>query len=268
MPKVGGVFLQAESEIASINMCYGASGCGERTMTASSSPGISLMQEGLSYSASAELPMVVVNISRGGPGLGNIAPEQGDYNQMVKGGGHGCYKLIVLAPNSCQEMCDLTMLGFELADTYRTPVCILADGYVGQMMEPVTFPDPIAELPDKPWALDGTGKTEDNLINSIFLAPEELERQVMKLHAKYEVMKEKEVRFEDYHTSDAKLICVAYGMVSRILQSAIDQARSEGMMVGMVRWMMCDWLQNIVFRWNFTAVQAVWCPPPMRCTNS
>ena len=235
LPKVGGVFLQAESELASINMCYGASGCGERTMTASSSPGISLMQEGLSYSASAELPMVVVNISRGGPGLGNIAPEQGDYNQMVKGGGHGCYKLIVLAPNSCQEMCDLTMLAFELADTYRTPVCILADGYVGQMMEPVKFPDPVAELPDKPWALDGTGKTEDNLINSIFLAAEELERQVMKLHAKDEVMKDKEVLYEDYHTEDARLVCVAYGMVSRILQSAIDRARSEGLKVGMVR---------------------------------
>jgi pyruvate/2-oxoacid:ferredoxin oxidoreductase alpha subunit len=235
MPQVGGVFLQAESEVAAINMCYGASGAGERTMTASSSPGISLKQEGLSYAAGAELPLVVVNIMRGGPGLGNIAPEQGDYNQMVKGGGHGCYKVLVLAPNSCQEMCDLTMLAFDLADRYRNPVCILADGYVGQMMEPVNFPEPITHLPDRPWALDGTARTQDNLINSIFLKPEELERHVRHLEDKYREAAEHEVRFEEYHTEGARLVCVAYGVVSRILHTAIDQARAEGKKVGMLR---------------------------------
>ncbi len=235
MSRVGGVFLQAESEVAAINMCYGAAGAGERTMTASSSPGISLMQEGLSYSAGSELPVVVVNIMRGGPGLGNIAPEQGDYNQMVKGGGHGCYKVITLAPNSCQEMCDLTMLAFELADRYRNPACILADGYVGQMMEPVLFPEPLAEWCDRPWALDGTARTQGNLINSIFLAPEDLERHVLHLQDKYNEMARTEVRLEEYQTDGAQLVCVAYGMVSRILQSAVDLARAEGKNVGMLR---------------------------------
>lgn len=235
MPHVGGVFLQAESEVAAINMCYGASGAGERTMTASSSPGISLKQEGLSYAAGSELPLVVVDIMRGGPGLGNIAPEQGDYNQIVKGGGHGCYRLLVLAPNSCQEMCDLTMLGFELADRYRNPVCILADGYVGQMMEPVNFPEPVTTLPERPWALDGTARTQDNLINSIYLKPEELEQHVRHLEDKYRAASEREVRFEEYHTEGARLVCVAYGMVSRILHSAVDLARSEGKQVGLLR---------------------------------
>lgn len=235
LPKVGGVFLQAESEVAAINMCYGAAGAGERTMTASSSPGISLKQEGLSYAAGAELPLVVVDIMRGGPGLGNIAPEQGDYNQMVKGGGHGCYKLIVLAPNSCQEMCDLTMLAFELSDRYRNPACILADGYVGQMMEPVNFPEPNTQIPDRPWALDGTSRTQDNLINSIYLAPEELERHVLHLQSKYQEMEAREVRFEEYHTQGARLVCVAYGMVSRIMHTAVDMARAEGKHVGFLR---------------------------------
>ena len=175
MPLVGGVFLQAESEIASINMVYGAAGCGVRSMTASSSPGISLKMEGISYCAGAELPLVLVDVSRGGPGLGNIAPEQSDYNQMVKGGGHGNYKLIVLAPNSAQEMCDLTMLAFELADRYRTPVVVLADGFVGQMMEPVEFPAAVQKLPEKPWALQGDRLDENRFITSIQLEPELLE---------------------------------------------------------------------------------------------
>lgn len=235
MSKVGGTFLQAESEVAAINMCYGASAAGERTMTASSSPGISLMQEGLSYAAGAELPLVVVNIMRGGPGLGNIAPEQGDYHQTVKGGGHGCYKVITLAPNSCQEMCDLTMLAFDLADRYRNPACVLADGYIGQMMEPVDFPQPLTGLPERPWALDGTAATQGNLINSIYLAPEELEKHVLHLKSKYDSMQDREVRLEEYRLDGARLVCVAYGVVSRILHSAVDLARAEGKEVGMLR---------------------------------
>ncbi|MDZ7343655.1 MAG: 3-methyl-2-oxobutanoate dehydrogenase subunit beta, partial [candidate division KSB1 bacterium] len=177
-PKMGGTFLQAESEVASINMLYGAASTGARAMTASSSPGISLMQEGISYMAGAELPGVIVDIVRGGPGLGNIAPEQGDYFQIVKGGGHGNYRVIALAPNSAQEMCDLTILAFELADRYRNPVVVIADGFIGQMMEPVSFPEAVAELPPKPWAVAATPETRDNLITSIELVPEELEAHV------------------------------------------------------------------------------------------
>ncbi len=235
MPLVGGTFLPAESEIASINMCYGAAAAGERTLTASSSPGISLMQEGLSYAACAELPLVVVNIMRGGPGLGNIAPEQADYNQIVKGGGHGSYKLIVLAPNGSQEMCDLTMLAFELADRYRNPVCVLADGFVGQMMEPVNFPERVKDLPAKPWAVEGTPETQDNLVSSIFLDPALLEKQIHRLEAKYERVRKEEVRFEELYTEDAEILTVAYGIVSRILQTAIARARAEGLKVGMLR---------------------------------
>ncbi|MEK7726955.1 MAG: 3-methyl-2-oxobutanoate dehydrogenase subunit beta, partial [candidate division KSB1 bacterium] len=164
-PKVGGTFLQAESEIASINMLYGAASAGVRAMTASSSPGISLMQEGISYMAGAELPGVIVDIVRGGPGLGNIAPEQADYFQIVKGGGHGNYRLIVLAPNSGQEMCDLTMLAFELADRYRNPVIVMADGFIGQMMEPVIFPAPVTVQPEKKWAVQATAESRGNLIS-------------------------------------------------------------------------------------------------------
>jgi len=169
MPKIGGTFLQAEAEIGAINMVYGAASTGQRVMTASSSPGISLKQEGISYCAGAELPCVVININRGGPGLGNIAPEQSDYFQMTKGGGHGSYNLIVLAPNSAQEMCELTIKAFELADKYRNPAAILTDGFIGQMMEPVEFPEPIKHLPEKPWAVDATAKTTDNLISSILI---------------------------------------------------------------------------------------------------
>jgi pyruvate/2-oxoacid:ferredoxin oxidoreductase alpha subunit len=235
LPKVGGTFIQAESEVASINMCYGAASAGERTMTASSSPGISLMQEGLSYCAGAELPVVVVDIMRGGPGLGSIAPEQADYTQMVKGGGHGNYKVICLAPNSAQEMCDLTMLAFELADKYRNPAAVIADGFVGQMMEPVYFPEPLKELPVKEWAVRGTPESVDNLVSSIYLKPEELEAHVLHLKAKYDEIRQNEVRFEEYRTEDAEFITMAYGIVSRILQTSVDLAREKGLRVGMLR---------------------------------
>jgi pyruvate/2-oxoacid:ferredoxin oxidoreductase alpha subunit len=235
MPKVGGTFLQAESEVASINMCYGASAAGQRTMTASSSPGISLKQEGISYAACAELPLVFVDIMRGGPGLGNIAPEQADYNQIVKGGGHGSYKLIVLAPNGAQEMCDLAILAFELSEKYRNPACILTDGFIGQMMEPVEFPDPIEEIPRRPWAVEGTPETQDNLISSIYLAPDDLEAHVRKLEQKYEEIARTEVRFEEYRIEGAEYVAVAYGIVSRILESAIDMARDKGIKIGMLR---------------------------------
>ncbi|MCF7800941.1 MAG: 3-methyl-2-oxobutanoate dehydrogenase subunit VorB [Candidatus Marinimicrobia bacterium] len=235
MPLVGGTFLQAESEIAAINMVYGASGTGQRVMTASSSPGISLKQEGISYIAGAELPCVIVDVMRGGPGLGNIAPEQGDYHQIVKGGGHGNYKNIVLAPNSAQEMCDLTMLAFELSDKYRNPAVVLADGFIGQMMEPVVFPDPIDELPEKKWAIKGVPEDKDNLISSIELDPDDLERHNRKLQQKYEIIRKNEIRFQEYETEDAEFILVAFGIVSRLVQSAVDTLREDGVKVGMLR---------------------------------
>ncbi len=188
MPQVGGIFLQSESEIGAIQMVYGASSAGMRVMTASSGPGISLKLEGISYLVGAELPAVIVDVMRGGPGLGNIAPAQGDYFQVVKGGGHGDYRLIVLAPNSPQEMCDLTMLAFELADRYRNPAMVLTDGFTGQMMEAVDFPQPVSELPEKPWAVKGTPETDRNLINSIYMTPEELENHVDGLFKKYRVI--------------------------------------------------------------------------------
>jgi pyruvate/2-oxoacid:ferredoxin oxidoreductase alpha subunit len=204
-------------------------------MTASSSPGISLKQEGISYLMGSELPAVIINVMRGGPGLGNIAPAQGDYFQMVKGGGHGDYHLIVLAPNCPQEMCDLTMLAFELADRYRNPVAIITDGFTGQMMEAVEFPEPLTELPDKPWAVKGTPETQRNLVNSIYLTPEELEGNVTKLFQKYAQVEEREVRFEEVHTEDAELVVVGYGIVSRLLRSAVGRARAEGLRVGLLR---------------------------------
>ncbi len=235
MPLVGGTFLQAESEVASINMVYGAASGGVRAMTASSSPGISLKQEGISYCAGAELPVVVVDITRGGPGLGNIAPEQSDYNQMVKGGGHGNYKLIALAPNSAQEMCDLTMLAFELADTYRNPVVVLADGFIGQMMEPVTFPDPVETIPDKPWAIHADAEDEHHLISSIELEPDRLEQHNLHLLEKYNTIQANQVRFEEYRTDDAELIFIGYGVVSRSLQTAVDDLREQGIRAGLIR---------------------------------
>lgn len=235
MPLVGGTFLQAEAEIGAINMVYGAASTGQRVMTASSSPGISLKQEGISYCAGAELPCVVVNINRGGPGLGNIAPEQSDYFQMTKGGGHGSYRLIVLAPNSAQEMCDLTMKAFELADKYRNPAGILTDGYIGQMMEPVDFPEPLERLPEKAWAVKATAETTSNLISSILISAEDLEKHVLKLKAKYDEIERTEVLFEEYRTDDAEYLAVAFGILSRVMMTAIDLAREEGINIGLFR---------------------------------
>ncbi len=235
-PALEGVFIQAESEVSAINMVYGTAGMGIRTMTASSSPGFSLKQEGLSYIAGAELPCVVVNIVRGGPGLGNIAPEQADYFQITKGGGHGNYRLIALAPNGAQEMCDLTVLAFELADRYRNPACIMADGITGQMMEVVEIPEPTPiPFDHTDWAVRGDAATRHNLISSIYLEPEELEQHNLKLDRKYQEIMAKEVRYEEYRTDDADLIVVAYGVVSRIVYSTIDQAREEGLKVGLLR---------------------------------
>ena len=234
-PQVGGTFLQAESEVAAINMLYGAASGGIRSMTASSSPGISLKQEGISYAAGAELPCLVVNIMRGGPGLGNIAPEQSDYNQVVKGGGHGNYKCPVLAPNSAQEMCTLTMKSFEIAEKYRTPVYLVADGYIGQMMEPVEFPDPVTDLPRLDWALYGDLESKHNLISSIFLDPEELEEHNRKLQAKYAEIEKHELLYEKFMLDDAEYVLTGFGIVSRVIKTAVEILRKEGMAVGMLR---------------------------------
>ncbi len=234
-PLAGGTFLQAESEVASINMVYGAASVGERTMTASSGPGLSLMQEGISYLAGSELPCVIVDIMRGGPGLGNIAPEQSDYHQIVKGGGHGNYHTIVLAPNSCQEMCDLTLLAFELADRFRNPAIVLADGFIGQMMEPVEFPTRGIEPEPKSWAVRGDAESRKNLITSIFISPEELEQHVLKLEKKYLKANAADEMYELYKTDDAELVVIGYGIVSRLLKAAVDQARQQGIRVGLFR---------------------------------
>lgn len=234
-PQVGGTFLQAESEVAAINMVYGAAAVGERAMTASSGPGLSLMQEGISYLAGSELPCVIVDIMRGGPGLGNIAPEQADYHQIVKGGGHGNYHTIVLAPNSVQEMCDLTFLAFDLADRFRNPVIVLTDGFIGQMMEPVEFPQIAVAPPFKPWAVQGDAITRENLITSIYLDPEDLEQHVLRLEAKYASASQSTDMYEKYRTEDAEIITIGYGIVSRILKTAVDQARARGIKVGLFR---------------------------------
>ncbi len=235
LPLVGGTFIQAESEVAAINMLYGAASGGIRAMTASSSPGISLKQEGISYAAGSELPVVGVDVVRGGPGLGNIAPEQSDYNQMVKGGGHGNYKNIILAPNSAQEMCDLTMLSFDLAYKYRNPTFVLTDGFIGQMMEPVEFPEPRTEFPREDWALYGDTESKKNLISSIYLEPDELEEHNRKLQEKYKKIEENEVRYEEYYLDDAKFVLIGYGIVSRMLRSAVQKLRKEGLKVGLLR---------------------------------
>jgi pyruvate/2-oxoacid:ferredoxin oxidoreductase alpha subunit len=231
---LGGTFLQAESEIGAVNMVYGAASSQHRCMTASSSPGMSLKMEGISYIAGSELPCVIVDIMRGGPGLGNIAPEQADYNQILKGGGHGSYKLITVAPNSAQEMCDLTMLAFELADKYRNPAVVLADGIIGQMMEPVEFPDPVRTIPDRPWAVKGTTDSH-NLICSIQLDPDKLEEHNLALQKKYRTIEENELRYETIQCDDAEYILVGYGIVSRILQGVVEQLRSEGIKAGLLR---------------------------------
>lgn len=235
MPQTGGVFLQAESEVAAINMLYGASSAGVRCMTASSGPGMSLMQEGISYMAGAELPCVIADITRGGPGLGSIGSEQSDYHQVVKGGGNGNYHTIVLAPNSAQEMADLTTLAFELADRYRTPVVILADGFVGQMMEPVEFSDKATppRLPD--WAVVGTAESRANLVTSLHMGADDLEAHVNRLEAKYRQAEKREPRAENCQTEDADIVLVGYGIVGRILKAVTADARAMGMKVGLLR---------------------------------
>jgi 2-oxoisovalerate ferredoxin oxidoreductase alpha subunit len=235
MPQVGGVFLQAESEVAAINMLYGASSAGIRCMTASSGPGISLMQEGISYMAGAELPCVIADITRGGPGLGNIASEQSDYHQVVKGGGNGNYRTLVLAPYSAQEMADLTALAFELADRYRNPVVILADGFVGQMMEPVEFAEK-ATLPPLPeWAVAGTVESRANMITSLHMGTDDLEAHVHALEAKYRQAEQREMRAEHWYTEDAEIVLVGYGIVGRILKAVTAEARKMGIKVGLLR---------------------------------
>jgi pyruvate/2-oxoacid:ferredoxin oxidoreductase alpha subunit len=235
MPLVGGVFLQAESEVASINMIYGASSAGVRVMTSSSGPGISLMQEGISYLAGAELPCVIADIVRGGPGLGNIGAEQGDYHQVVKGGGHGNYRTIVLAPHSVQEMADLTALAFELADRYRNPVVLMADGFIGQMMEPVEFAQKAVKPEPPDWAVLGTEATRGNLINSLYLNFDEMEAHLNHMEAKYHRAEELETRAEEWQTEDAEIVLVGYGIVARILKAVAAEARADGLKVGVLR---------------------------------
>jgi 2-oxoglutarate/2-oxoacid ferredoxin oxidoreductase subunit alpha len=238
LPKVGGVFVQAESEVAAINMVYGASGAGARVMTSSSSPGIALKQEGITYIAGAELPCVIVNIMRGGPGLGGIQPAQSDYNQSTRGGGNGDYKLLVYAPANLQEMVDMVQEAFDAADYYRNPVLVVGDGMIGQMMEPVEF-KPYAskyELAEKTWATDGTkGKRGPNIINSLFLDPAMLEEHNVKLQAKYRAIKENEARAELYNMDNAQVVIVAYGTTSRIAKNAIESLKKEGIEVGLIR---------------------------------
>jgi 2-oxoglutarate ferredoxin oxidoreductase subunit alpha len=240
LPQVGGTFVQAESEVAASNMLYGASGTGERVMTSSSSPGISLMAEAISYLAGAELPVVIVNIVRAGPGLGGILPSQGDYFQATRGIGHGDFRLLVLAPWSVQEAADLVQDAFDLADFYRNPVMVLGDGLIGQMMEPVEFRgdrQPIKALAPKTWAATGCpGNRPTNIINSLFLDPEELERHNFKLKAKFDAMVRDEIRSATYGAdSDYDVLIVAYGTVARVCSTAIDELRERGVRVAMVR---------------------------------
>lgn len=236
MNELGGVFIQAESELAAINMVYGASACGVRAMTSSSSPGISLKQECISYLAGSELPAVIVNMERGGPGLGNISGSQADYFQAVKGGGHGDYRLLVYAPYSLQELWDLTMLSFDKADEYRNPVMILADGMLGQVMEPFSkTPYVRPDLPEKTWALTGCSGRGPNVLKSLYMGEGELEMRNNLLQEKYLKMKEREVRYEETGVDDAELIVVAFGIAARIAQSAVSGLRNRGFKVGIVR---------------------------------
>jgi 2-oxoglutarate ferredoxin oxidoreductase subunit alpha len=233
----GGVFIQAESEVASIHMVIGASMAGGRAMTSSSGPGISLKQEGISFLSALELPAVIVNMSRGGPGLGNIAPAQSDYFQATRGGGHGDYRNIVLAPNSCQELANLTYGAFDLADQYRTPVIILGDGMLGQMMEPVELPPEvqIKKLPHKDWILTGAKGRPSRFLRSLLLDPFEEEEHNWKLMRKYERITKEEVRWETAFADDAKLMVVAFGIAARIAKGAIKRMRDEGLKVGLIR---------------------------------
>ena len=237
MPKIGGTFLQAESEVAAIYMVYGAAGAGMRAMTSSSSPGISLKAEGMSYLAGGDLPCVVVNIVRGGPGLGGIQPAQSDYFQATRGAGHGDYHFIVLAPNGVQEMVNLTADAFNLSDEYRIPAMIMGDGVLGQMMEPVDFdlmPEPV--FAEKEWAATGTNnERKPNVVKTLQLAPEDLERDVFARAKRYEVVKEKEQRHEAKYTEDADIVICAYGICSRIVETAVEKLRAEGIKVGIIR---------------------------------
>jgi 2-oxoisovalerate ferredoxin oxidoreductase alpha subunit len=235
LPENGGIFIPAESEIGAIQMVFGAAAAGVRAMTASSGPGISLMQEGISYMAGASLPGVIVDVMRAGPGLGNLGVEQSDYLQLVKGGGHGSYHTPVFAPNSVQEMCDLTMHAFDVADRYRTPVIVLADGALGQMMEPIVIPESGPPEPEKPWAVAGNAATRKNLITSIYLEHARHEILITELEQKYEEMNKKEILWEEIQTEDAELLIVAYGISSRIARAAVEIAREDGTKVGLLR---------------------------------
>ncbi|MBR3968421.1 MAG: 3-methyl-2-oxobutanoate dehydrogenase subunit VorB [Clostridia bacterium] len=236
MPKIGGCFLQAESEVAAINMVYGVASTGKRVMTSSSSPGISLKSEGLSYLAGSDLPALIVNVQRGGPGLGGIQPSQADYFQATKGGGHGDFKMIVLAPSSVQEMADLTVKGFDLADKYRMPTMLLADGTMGQMMEPVSLDYEITSTVDKPWATTGTKmEREHNIVTSLFLKPDELEDLVIERYERYKVVEENEVMYEEYMMDDAEICIAAFGIAARVAKNAINEARKQGIKVGLIR---------------------------------
>jgi 2-oxoglutarate ferredoxin oxidoreductase subunit alpha len=236
MPKNDGVFLQAESEIAAINMVLGAASAGVRAMTSSSSPGISLKSEGVSYIAGSDLPCVIINVQRGGPGLGGIQPSQADYWQATKALGHGDYQLLVYAPSSVQEMVDKVTLAFDMADKYRMPAMILADGLLGQMMEPVTFPEKKTEFEPKPWATTGHGgKRKHNVTNSLYLVPEELEKSINDRYKRYEVIKANHTEAESYLTDDAEIVVAAYGASARVAKSAVNQARKQGIKAGLFR---------------------------------
>lgn len=236
MPKIGGCFLQAESEIAAINMVYGVSSAGKRVMTSSSSPGISLKGEGLSYLAGSDLPALVVNVQRGGPGLGGIQPSQSDYFQATRGGGHGDYHMIVLAPASVQEMAELTVKGFDLADKYRMTSMILADGTMGQMMEPVSLDFDIKPAPEKPWATTGTKlEREHNIVNSLSLVPEELEMLNIKRYERYKIVEENETMYEEYMLDDADIVIAAFGIAARVSKNAVNEARKQGIKAGLIR---------------------------------
>lgn len=236
MPKIGGTFLQAESEIAAINMVYGVASTGKRVMTSSSSPGISLKGEGLSYLAGSDLPALVVNVQRGGPGLGGIQPSQSDYFQATRAGGHGDFRMIVLAPASVQEMAELTVKGFELADQYRMTAMILADGTMGQMMEPVSLDLAVKASPEKPWATTGTKlEREHNIVNSLSLVPDELEQLNFERYERYRIVEENETMYEEYMMEDAEIGIAAFGIAARVAKNAINEARKQGIKVGMIR---------------------------------
>ena len=238
LPKVGGAFVQSESEVAAINMVYGAGGSGVRVMTSSSSPGVALKQEGITYAVGAEVPCVILNVMRGVPGLGSIQPSQADYYMSTRGGGNGDYRTPVFAPATVQEAVDMIQEAFDVADYYRTPVMVMADGMIGQMMEPVEFkaPERKRELPPKDWATTGTkGQRKPNVINSLYLSPEVLEEHCWHLNEKFKAMEANEVQYEMYNTDDAELVFVAYGTTSRVVKNAVDDLRAEGLKVGLIR---------------------------------